>query len=208
MRDVTKCPKCGSARIACAADEAPPWATHWTKCFACGKRWNLGGPPRKIQEETEDHADRKSAEHDPRPKRSGEDLVRLVMQVAREHQATQKKETTMARCTKGSCPDEAADDSVRCPKHRDMQRASNEHYQGRAGSAAGKPKRKYTRRLPLGGTRSTAVATIEPKVVSATPVRRADLNGNVLTVLDVLLQKMASDTAAVERTKELLERHG
>lgn len=154
------CPKCGSLNIAGAPDEAPPWATQWTKCFACGKRWNLeGGQPKTTGEDD----DTEELDVSTSPKRTGEDIVKLVMDLSRQSKPGPKagpidtKEMTMRpRCTKGSCEDESAEDSVRCPKHRDLQRAQNAKFQGRAVSHAPtvdpvKLKRKYTRRIPLGG---------------------------------------------------------
>lgn len=157
-----------------------------------------------------------------RPRPTADDLISRVMSVAAHHPATpkkepQKKEKIMARCTKGQCPDEAAEDSVRCPKHRDMQRAYTAKFQGRALPAGGKPKRKYTRRQPVGSAAPTAVALVpakranapivlaEPTIVNGKPVRHADLDGNVLTILDAAIQTYASDHAALVRAKEILE---
>jgi hypothetical protein len=225
VRSVTHCPKCGSERIAFAHDEAPPWAKAWTKCFACGKRWNLdGGLPKG----TSDDESTEEGDVTPPPKRTGEDIVKLVMDLSRPRKPGPKvkpietKETTMRpRCTKGKCQDESADDSVRCPKHRDEQRASNARFQGRSTPAVGKPKRSYTRRIPLGGgTASNALSTLpaklayatitlaEPRTVNAQPARSMDLDGNVLTVLDGLIAQRESELVMLRGTKEILERHG
>lgn len=208
------CPKCGSARIALAPDEAPAWATQWTKCYACGKRWNLdGGPPKRGTEDAEDRG-----VHTTRllPKRTGGDLVKLVMDLSRTPPAAQTKENAMSKCSIASCHDEAADDSVRCPTHRDQQRAYNAKYQGRAAPKTGNPKQKYTRRNPLGG--GTAVSTLpakrasapitlaEPKIVNATPGRRMDLNGNVLTLLDTFIVTLETDLATLRGAREIMER--
>jgi len=154
VRDVTRCPKCGSQRIAFAHDEAPAWATQWTKCFACGKRWNLNGGPPTGRSEDDEESERTSVTPQ---KRTGDDLVKLVMDVSRQRnpgprvEPSERKEQTMAKCTKGSCQDDAADDSVLCPKHRDQKARSNAKYQGRMQPDSGRVKRKYTRRTPLGG---------------------------------------------------------
>lgn len=57
-----------------------------------------------------------------------------------------------------------------------------------------------------GGTPPTALATIAPKVLSAKPVRRLDLNGNALTVLDSFIRKLEMDLTMLQGAKEILER--
>lgn len=180
--------------------------------MACGKRWDLAGPALSANEEADDPPQRF-------PKRSGADLIARVMSVAKAQPATQKNETAMDKnkCTKPSCHNEAAEDSVLCPKHRDAQRASNEKFKGRAG----KPKRTYTRRNSLGGgtalsveatmpaTRTHAPITLaEPTIVNGHPPRRVDLDGQVLTVLDGLIAQRETELAMLRGTKEILERHG
>lgn len=197
------CPKCGSARIALAPDEAPAWATQWTKCYACGKRWNLdGGPPKQGTADAED-----SGVHTTRllPKRTGDDIVKLVMDLSRTPPSAQTKENAMAKCSKASCHDEAADDSVRCPTHRDQQRAYNAKYQGRAAPDGGSVTRTDTKRRGRGA--STAIAVVEPKGRSATPCRRMDLNGNVLTLLDTFIVTLETELATLRGAKEIVERH-
>lgn len=72
------CPKCGSKNVSHAPEEAPAWAKSWTKCFACGKRWNLdGGPPTSEDDERAD------------------DLITKVLKTAREQAS--KKEFVMSR---------------------------------------------------------------------------------------------------------------
>lgn len=221
---MTQCPKCGSERIAFAHDEAPAWAKKWTKCFACGKRWNLDGGPPKTARDTEEEAPDAIDDRPVPVKRTGEDIVKLVMNLSRQRKPGPKakpispKENTMARCTKGKCPEEAADDSVRCSKHRDEQRASNAKYQGRMLPDAGRPKRKYTRRQPLGG--GTAVSTVpakranapivlaDPTMVNATPARGLDLNGNAVTVLDAFIDKTESDLATLRGARDIMLRQG
>jgi hypothetical protein len=56
-----------------------------------------------------------------------------------------------------------------------------------------------------GGTTKTALTVVGTTVPTAKPVRRMDLNGNVLTVIDGLIGRVAADLAAVQRTKEILE---
>lgn len=206
------CPKCGSEATYSAREEAPAWAKAWTKCMACGKRWDLAGPVPSASEEDDDDPPERTT------KRSGADLVALVMRVAQSQPAPSTKETTMAKCSKQKCSNEAADDSVRCVKHRDAQRASNEKFQRRAG----KPTRTYTRRTPLGvgGTALSVGATMpsmrthapislaEPTIVNGHPPRRVDLDGNVLTVLDGLIAQRETELAMLRGTKEILERHG
>ena len=203
----------------CAApDEAPAWARQWTKCFSCGKRWDLAGsaPREEVDEdENEEETDTRSAEF------VADDLVALVMQVARGAPAEQKLERIMAKCTKNNCPSDAAADSVRCPKHRDMQRVQNAQYKGRALPPGGK-RRKYTRRIPLGGiggTVSTAGATMpatrtapitmaEPTIVNGSQGRRMDLDGEEVSVLDSFIGKLEVDLQILHAAKEVMERHG
>lgn len=112
------CPKCESLNVCAAPDEAPAWAREWTKCFACGKRWDQAGAAPRVSDD--DEVD--DLEEDPPPvKRTRDDLVALIMKTARET-AQQPKEAAMAvggECTKKSCGEPAAPDSVKCAKHRD-----------------------------------------------------------------------------------------
>lgn len=209
------CPKCGSGNAIPAPDEAPPWATSYMKCFACGKRWNQAGrPPKWIGDEADEDAEDEACEP-PVPTRSGEDLVALVMKAAQTPPAIHRKEGTMARCRRGSCRDEAADDSVQCPKHRDLQRAANAKYNGRMLSEAGTPKRKSTGRHPLSGSATipalpsirahAPITTAEPRLVNATPARPMDLDGTVFTVIDELIHQREQELVMLRGTKELLE---
>ena len=87
----------------------------------------------------------------------------------------------MATCTKGSCQDEAASDSVRCPKHRDEQKARNAKYQGRSSAAA---TRSYTKRQPT----------------------QAVSNGDgSATDLDAAIVRLESQLAVLREAKTILE---
>lgn len=133
-----------------------------------------------------------------------------------------KRETIMkgTTCTKGTCAEEAAEDSVQCPTHRDAQRASNEKFQGREG----RPKRKYTRRtaavvvevpakLPTQAPAhrvSAPITLAEPTVVNGNGhgTRGVDLDGNAVLVLDRFIQQYDGDVATLRRAREILARHG
>lgn len=194
------CPKCGSSRIVLAPDEAPPWATSWTKCFACGKRWNLeGGQPKtKGDEEGTEELDVSTS-----PKRTGEDIVKLVMDLSRKQPAVLKKETTMVpTCNRPNCTQPRADDSVRCVRHRDAQKRSNENYAKLHPPAKAKKERAPT----LPATRSHAPITLaEPRIVNPAPGRAMNLDGNVLTVLDGLIATREAELVMLRGTKEILE---
>lgn len=211
------CPKCGSERIALAHEEAPPWAKSWTKCFACGKRWNLDGGPPKGKWDTDEDAE--DLDETPAPvKLAGDDLVSKIMSLARNPQPIQKKEKPMKGmiCTKKNCGAPAADDSVRCPKHRDMQRAHNAKFQGRTLPASATLKRKYTRRTPQGGgTDQTVVATLPAKraaapIVLAEPQEinpRPSTKGSRLFSLERGIEQCEADLVILRSAKEILERH-
>jgi hypothetical protein len=46
----------------------------------------------------------------------------------------------------------------------------------------------------------------EPTLVTAKPVRRLDLHGNVLTVLDAVIGTYAAELATLQGAREILER--
>jgi hypothetical protein len=151
---------------------------------------------------------------EPEPRRpTEEDLVSSVMNVVRNHSAVQKKEKPMARCSKGLCPEEAAEDSVRCPKHRDMQRLSNAKSQGRALPEDGKTTRTYTKRpstqlvttpAPLPAKRAHApIVLAEPTIVNP------PTNGHnvALPAIYDLITQLEADLATLRGAKDILERH-
>lgn len=82
------CPKCGSVNVVSARDEAPPAARNYVKCWACGKRWDQSGI---IGRGTEGKADEDEPES---LTRSADDLIDLVMNVARTNHSIQHKEKT------------------------------------------------------------------------------------------------------------------
>jgi len=47
----------------------------------------------------------------------------------------------------------------------------------------------------------------EPKVLNGVP-RQMDLDGNVLTVIDGLIQQREAELVSLRGTREILERHG
>ena len=126
----------------------------------------------------------------------------------------------MARCTKKNCPEEAAADSVRCPKHRDMKRVKNAKANGRTlppGIAT--TTRKYTRRIPLSvpdskavapmpATRTAPITLAEPTIVNVSQGRRMDLDGEEVSVLDSFIGKLEVDLQILHAAKEVMERHG
>ena len=120
----------------------------------------------------------------------------------------------MARCTKGKCPDDAAEDSVRCPKHRDEQRARNAKFNGRADP--GKSTRKYVRRrqpdqfaeVAIIHAKGTAPITLaEPTIVNP-PARSLGLNGQPVTIMDSVIARLQGDLQTLLAAKEVMERHG
>lgn len=101
---------------------------------------------------------------------------------------------TRPRCTKKSCPDESAEDSVRCPKHRDMQRAQNAKYLGRALTS---PTRTYTKK-------STTEAMPTHHTTMPVPARRVDLNGNALTLMDRAITSLEIELATLKSAREIM----
>jgi len=125
----------------------------------------------------------------------------------------------MAQCTKNNCPDEAASDSVRCPKHRDQQRIANAKSQGRTLPDAAASPRRYTRRIPLSvpdskavapmpATRTAPITLAEPTIVNGSQGRRMDLDGEEVSVLDSFIGKLEVDLQILHAAKEVMERHG
>lgn len=114
-----------------------------------------------------------------------------------------------ARCTKGKCQDFAADDSVRCPYHRDMKKAMNDRFKNKGQPSHDKPKRKYTRRAltppfpPVAGRAPIALA--EPRIIKPRQITHANGDRSVLSMIDTLLLQLGEDTSVLLRAKELLE---
>jgi len=193
------CPKCESSNVCGAPDEAPAWAQQWTKCFACGKRWDQAGPaPRQ----TEDEEELDELEDPPPVKRTGAELVALVMNVAK---ATRKEGMMRAQCTKKGCEAESAIDSVKCPHHRDQQRAKNEAY-GRL--KRGLPPLAQTGTPTKRGrpAKKTAVALRPPEAVVVAPVNGFTLDGTLDQMLDQAIERCKEDVVVLERARAVLGR--
>lgn len=120
------------------------------------------------------------------------------------------------RCTTRGCQDAAADDSVKCPRHRDIQRVKNANYQGRPVPVS--PLKSVT---AGGGQRSTPNGKpgrpkkLPAPVVSVPAMRELEtlptprpvaLRGDVLSILDAAIVSASEDVQALERTREILSR--
>ena len=185
------------------------------KCFACGKRWNLGGPPPKIHEDAEDSVDITIADSSIPRKRTGDDIVKLVMDLSRKQPAKQEEETPMG------WSEEAREQHKKKMKDIWAKKRAGGGTAAPTPTGSTKPKRKYTfvNRQPAGepsapvpqlpAKRPHAPITLaEPTLLDAPPARRMDLDGNVLTVLDGLIAQRESELVMLRGTKEILERHG
>lgn len=95
-------------------------------------------------------------------------------------------------CTKGLCENEAAEDSVMCPKHRDLKKAMNARYQGKDG----KPKRAYHRRAVVAQEPGPCPGPVPGEVVPVPAGALADL--------DEAIAARKADLAVLERAKEIL----
>jgi hypothetical protein len=219
--DESRCMNCGFRpsvvlrmpeifRVKCMYCSSPPVVGR-KSCQACIVRQAQRSKRRRriIRSRRTPAAEKEDDDDEPQrpPKRSGDELVALVMRVAQQHPSEQTKETTMSprtNCSKKGCGEAAAEDSVHCPRHRDMQRAANARYQGRSVPVAEKTTPPATTRRI--GSASMAVATIAPQARTAATMRRLDLNGNALTVLDQFIGKFSADLAMLQGAKEILER--
>lgn len=208
------CPKCGGQSVFPAMNEAPDGARDWRKCLSCGKRWDpttaeaLATVAQAFEEwqpdEDEDAGasqDEDSVDGEELSDLDGEDepLPTLAMRDVRVRRVTQK-EGGMAiggRCTARGCTDDAAEDSVKCARHRDIQREKNEKYQGR--SIPVKPGRKAPRAAVV-----SVPAKREPETLP-TP-RPVGQRGDVLIILDSAIVSAHADVQAIERTREILSR--
>lgn len=217
---MSACPKCDSKNVIRADDEAPGWARQYMKCFACGNRWDLAGPPPKGKGESDEDTTEELAFDQVPHKRTGDDIVNLVMNLSRHRPPAQTKETKMKgqTCTEKRCNKEAAEDSVKCLEHRDQQRQRNVNYQRGVSPKIdpGTGKRKYTfRTRPPAGAR-TAVWNVPAKrprasIVAADPTvinPRSIGNGHhsALPAIDSLIGKFEADLATLRGAKEILER--
>ena len=140
--------------------------------------------------------------------------------------AYREEQTTMPpllpkRCNKKTCDNPKAPDSVSCEFHRDQKKAANQVWKDR--QAQGLPKRKPGRKprtpepeTPAATppkeawvrTRRPPITLAEPVLLNAPPARRMDLDGNVGTVLDGLIQQHEAELAMLRGTKDILERQG
>ncbi len=214
MRDITKCPKCGSQRIAFAHEEAPPWAKSWTKCFACGNRWNLDGGPQKGKPDADDESTEAVEYMPPKVDRS-QDLIALVMKTAREQQPV------TLQSTKEPVMSGPPDDSRRC---REILKSGTRCVSG-CKKGEDVCQRHFDKRVGVkrkkrmgGGTAPTAVATV-PATRAAAPIVMADptiinppTNGHgqtmALSGIEELISRYETDLATLRGAKEILERHG
>lgn len=186
------CPKCGGMIIDEFGDQ---------RCFSCGRR-------------PDDNQVRAIEPEEPiespgyRRKRSADEITNLVMKAVRAkrgHSEQANMEEPMGSalegtCSKKNCEEPAAPDSVRCVKHRDMQRASNEAYAAKQNKKAGKPAPQQGARKPK--TAAPAIATHPASPVS---------NGHGefdATGLDAAIEALRHDLASLERAREILQHRG
>lgn len=129
------------------------------------------------------------------------DLAMKDVLVKRGPKMKKAKEVRMAiggTCTTRGCRTGAAHDSVKCEKHRDIQREKNAQYQGRAlKGQPGRPKKVADAVVHVPARR-------EPDTLP-TP-RPVVMNGNVFSVLDAAIVSATADVQALERTREILAR--
>lgn len=105
-------------------------------------------------------------------------------------------------CTARGCRDGAAPDSVKCERHRDIQREKNAKYQGR--SIPVKPGRKAA---PAASVTVPAKRELETLAIPRPiTVSGQVMNGDVLRVLDAAIVSATADVQALERTREILSR--
>ena len=180
------CPKCESKNVVAAPDEAPRAALQWMKCFACGKRWDQSGRMLRELNEENDREHGEVIEMKP-VKRSGDDLVALVMKVARQHPSTQKKEQPMRAWS---------------PEARERHKKVMQQVHAKKREGGGSAVRKQSKRL--GRPPKNAVAIVTPSPVMPTPIRRMDLTGNVLTVLAGAVEQKRHEIAVLEEAQEIL----
>lgn len=199
------CPKCGSMVIDDFGDE---------RCFNCGRRPNA--EPDRVPEPDEpielNSAGRLEIS---RHKRSADEVIDQVMKAVRAKRSQPKleeEEESMGSamegtCSKKNCDEPAAPNSVRCVKHRDEQRASNEAYRARKAEEAGKaaPKkrgRKPKASVPAIVTPKTAARTDGPAEISVLPPAGPD----AVRGLDAAIERMRTDLASLERAREIIQR--
>lgn len=208
------CPKCGGQSVFPAMNEAPEWVRDWRKCLSCGKRWDpitiddVDTIKRAFEEwqpdEDEDsvnvHGDDETVEDEADEDEELLDLNDSLETLVDREKRRQPKEGRMAiggRCTARGCTDDAAEDSVKCARHRDIQREKNAKYQGR--SIPVKPGRKEPR--------AAVVSVPEKREPETLPTPRpVGQRGDVLSILDSAIVNAHADVQALERTREILYR--
>lgn len=203
MASLTNCPKCGSERIAFAHEEAPPWATKWTKCFACGKRWNLdGGPPKRKPNDDDEPIE--AVEIAPPADRS-RDIVALVMKAAREQPAQTQpiKEQAMSgpasqdrRCS------EILKSGTRCGSGaRKASDVCQRHFDKRSEKV---PAKSLT---TLPAKRATApIVLADPTILNPVPIGRE--HSPAMPALNDLIASFESHLVTLRAAREIVERHG
>lgn len=204
MASITNCPKCGSERIAFAHEEAPPWANKWTKCFACGKRWNLdGGPPKRKPNENEEGGEAVDFTPPAKLDRS-QDIVALVMKAARTQAETPPtKEPVMS----GPAPDsrrcrEILKKGTRCVSGvRKGEDVCKYHFEKRLSA---KPTKTVT---TLPARRATSpIVMADPTILEPVPIGRAD--SPELPQINNLIALFEKNLVTLRGAKELIELHG
>lgn len=103
-------------------------------------------------------------------------------------------------CTKKGCEDGAAEDSVQCARHRDIQREKNAKYQGRAdgiSARAHKPRASAARDKDLPAIVGPPSRVTRPVVV----------NGSTMSLLNEALAAAQADVEALVRARAIVERH-
>lgn len=183
----------------------PPWANKWTKCFACGKRWNLdGGPPKRKPDEHDERAEEVALIPPARIDRS-QDIVALVMRAAREQPAQTQpiKETSMSgpasqdrRCTEflkigTRCASGAKKGSDVCQRHFDK----------RTEKAPAQPA------TTLPAKRAAApIVLADPTIINPTPIGNG--YSPALPALNDLIATFEANLVTLRAAREIAERHG
>ena len=101
------------------------------------------------------------------------------------------------QCTKSKCESPAEEGKKMCRVHlAEASAKAMEYY--RASHGASKKRR--------GGGTTNVLVPVKQKTLVVKPVKTADLDGNVLMVIDGAILKLHDDVQMLERAKEILTR--
>ena len=108
-------------------------------------------------------------------------------------------EVTMAlgqTCT--HCDQPAAEDSVKCPRHRDIQKRANQNYAKKVAEAAGKIPKKVGRPKQEKAEPPTGLIEYKPAV--------PQVSSPTLTLIDQTIAMLQADMDALTRAREVMRR--